>query len=337
MNQVLFQWKDTIRAKGTLVLTCVLGLIFFLTPPPNLLFAQEKYPSKPINLLVGFAPGGGSDVVCRALAPTASKVLGQPIVVNNKPGGGSVVMISILKDQEPDGYTIGSLLTGPVAAQYLRNDVSYDTRKDFTPIIGLADSQYGLVVKSDSPWKTFGEFIDYAKANPGKIHYSTAGIGGPQHLVMERLAEKAKIKWTHVPFEGAMPATTALLGGHVEASSNSTEWKKFVESGRLRLLAVFAERRNPDFPNVPTLIELGYDITAPTISGIIGPKGMDPRIVETLHGAFKKAVEEKEFSQVLARAGLLVRYRNTADFAKYLVDLNDQLESIIRRLGLKQR
>ena len=154
---------------------------------------------------------------------------------------------------------------------------------------------YGLVVRSDAPWNTFKEFIDYAKTNPGKIRYSTAGPGTPQHLVMERLALKEKIKWTHIPFDGGGPAVSALLGDHVEALSQTTEWKKHVESGRLRLLAVYGEKRMNDFPNVPTLLELGYGITAPSLISIVGPKGLSPQVVETLHGAFKKAMEDPDF------------------------------------------
>lgn len=158
------------------------------------------------------------------------------------------MVVALLKNEKPDGYTIGILPSGAVLSQHMRK-VPYDSAKDFTPIMQYAVYLYGLVVKSDSPWKTFKDFIDYCKANPGKIRYSTAGPGTPQHLVMERLALKEKIKWTHVPFEGGPQAITALLGGHVEASSQTTEWKKHVEAGTLRLLAVYGEKRMVDFPD----------------------------------------------------------------------------------------
>jgi len=329
--------KRTGKGIGHSAVVCLLSFAFFLAALPANLAAQDKFPAKPINLLVGFAPGGSSDVVSRALAPSAGAALGQPVVVGNKPGGGSVVMVAFLKNQEPDGYTLGNLFTGPIAAQYMRDDVPYVIKRDFTPIMGFAESQYGLVVRTESQFKTFKDIVAYAKNNPGKINYGTAGIGGPQHLVMERIAEKERIVWKNVPFSGAMPAITALLGGHVEASSNSSEWKKFVEAGKLRLLAVYGEKRNPDFPGVPTLIELGYNITAPTVCGLVGPKGMNPRIVEKIHEGFKKALDEKEFSDIVARAGMIVKYRNTADFAAFLTDLDDQMGKIISALGLKQK
>ena len=183
---------------------------------PGIVLAQEKYPAKPINFLIGFPAGGTTDVCARPLVTAASKILGQPIVVVNKPGGASAVAVATLKNEKPDGYTIGILGSGAVLSQHMRK-VPYDTAKDYTPIMQYAIYLYGLVVRSDSPWNTFKEFIDYAKNNPGKIRYSTAGPGSPQHLVMERLALKEKIKWTHIPFQGGGPAVTALLGGHVEA------------------------------------------------------------------------------------------------------------------------
>ena len=325
------------RASGCRTAGCVSVILLLLAALPAPATAQDKYPVKPINLLVGFAPGGSSDIVSRALAPAAGAALGQPVVVANRPGGGSVVMVSSLKNAEPDGYTLGNIFTGPIAAQYMRDDVPYVIRKDFTPIMGFAESQYGLVVKSESPFKTLKDIVIYARNNPGKITYGTAGLGGPQHLVMERIAEKEKIVWKNVPFSGAMPAITALLGGHVEASSNSSEWKKFVEAGKLRLLAVYGEKRNPDFPDVPTLIELGYNITAPTVCGLIGPKGMNPKTVEKIHDGFKKAMDEKEYSEIVARAGMIVKYRNTADFTSFLMDLDAQMGKIISALGIKEK
>jgi len=145
---------------------------------PGPAFAQEKYPVKPINFLIGFPAGGTTDVCARPLVNAASKTLGQPIVVVNKPGGASAVAVATLKNEKPDGYTIGILGSGAVLSQHMRK-VPYDTAKDFTPIMQYAVYLYGLVVQSDSPWKTFKEFIEYARNNPGKIRYSTAGPGSP--------------------------------------------------------------------------------------------------------------------------------------------------------------
>ncbi len=318
-------------SQAAVLLGILLSLVFFA----DVLWAQPKYPAKPINFLIGFPGGGTTDVCARPLVLAASKILGQPIVVVNKPGGASAVAVATLKTEKPDGYTIGILGSGALLSQHMRK-VPYDTAKDFTPIMQYAVYLYGLVVKADSPWKTFEEFIDYAKNNPGKVRYSTAGAGSPQHLVMERLALKEKIKWTHIPFPGGGPAITALLGGHVEAASQTTEWKAHVESGALRLLAVYGEKRMIDFPNVPTLLELGQGITAASLISIAGPKGLSPQIVETLHAAFKKSMEDPDFIRVSRQLDQPLLYRGPEDLGKHLVQMNEEVGALVQSLGLRE-
>ena len=314
-------------------LAVIWGFIGFMYVIPAVVFAQEKYPSKPINFIIGYPAGGSTDVCARPLVSAASKILGQPIVVVNKPGGASAVAVATLKTEKPDGYTIGILPSGAVLSQHMRK-VPYDSAVDFTPIMQYAVYLYGLVVQTESPWQTFKEFIDYAKANPAKIRYSTAGPGTPQHLVMERLALKEKIRWTHIPFEGGPPAIAALMGGHVEASSQTTEWKKQVEAGRLRLLAVYGEKRMRDFPDVPTLLELGYDIVAPSLICVVGPKGLSPQIVETLHASFKKAMEDTDFIKVSHQLDQPALCRGPQELAKHLLVMNEEVGALIRSLGL---
>jgi tripartite-type tricarboxylate transporter receptor subunit TctC len=321
--------------KGIMCWAAVFGILFSVILFSEVVWAQQKYPTKPINFLIGFPAGGATDVCARPLVMTAGKILGQPIVVVNKPGGASAVAVATLKTEKPDGYTIGILGSGAVFSQHMRK-VPYDTARDFTPIMQYAVYLYGLVVKADSPWKTFPEFIDYAKNNPGKIRYSTAGSGSPQHLVMERLAMKEKIKWTHIPFQGGSPAIAALLGGHVEAASQTTEWKAHVESGALRLLAVYGEKRMIDFPNVPTLLELGQEMTAASLISIAGPKGLSPQMAETLHSAFKKSMEDPDFIRVSRQLDQPSLYRSPEDLAKHLVQMNEEVGSLIRGLGLKE-
>jgi len=324
-------WVKRRRIVGSFI---ILGVFCTLACVPDPILAQEKYPSKPINFVIGYPGGGTTDVCARPLVMTAGKILGQPIVVLNKPGGASAVAMASLKNEKPDGYTIGILPSGAVFSQHMRK-VPYDSAKDFTFIMQYAVYLYGLVVKTDSPWKTFKEFIDYAKANPGKIRYSTAGAGTPQHLVMERLALKENIKWTHIPFQGGGPAIANLLGGHVEVSSQTTEWKKHVEAGTLRLLAVYGEKRMEDFPNAPTLLELGYDITAASLISIVGPKGLSPQIVETLHSAFKKAMEDPDFIRVSRSMDQPPVYRGPEELGKHVVKMNEEVGGLIQKLGLQ--
>ena len=184
MKIAMRQW---LRMEMGMVGRVCFFLLVFMLAVPGYAPAQEKYPAKPINFIIGYPAGGTTDICARPLVSAASKILGQPVVVVNKPGGGSAVATALLKTEKPDGYTIGILASGAVLSQHMRK-VPYDSATDFTPIMQYAIYLYGLVVQSDSPWKTFKEFIDYAKANPGKIRYATAGAGTPQHLVMERLA-----------------------------------------------------------------------------------------------------------------------------------------------------
>ena len=177
--------------KVPLLLAVTVSVIFCVHAVPGAVLAQEKYPTKPITLTIGYGAGGGTDVSTRPLAHAASKIIGQPIIVVNKPGGATAVAMAGLKNEKPDGYNIGTLGAGGFLAPLTRK-VNYDVLKDFAPIVQFAIFQYGLVVRSDSPWKTFKEFIDYAKANPGKIRYSTSWVGGAQHLVMERLASRKR-------------------------------------------------------------------------------------------------------------------------------------------------
>ena len=297
--------------------------------------AQEKYPARPITYIVGYPPGGASEVTSRALGNAASKHLGQPVVIVTKPGGASAVSLATLKNEKPDGYTIGLLPTGGITSQYLRK-VSYDFIADFTPIMHYGIVQSGLVVRSDSPWKTFKEFIDYAKANPAKIRYSTAGPGSPSHMAMERMTAREKIKWTHIPFEGTAPSIAALLGGHVEACADSTFWKPHVLSGKLRLLAGMDQKRIAFAPDVPTWKELGYDITAISILGVVGPKGLPPQIVETLHDAYKKGMEDPDFINIMTQMDMLVYYLGPQDFKNYLLKLRDEIGPLIQQLGLRK-
>jgi len=311
---------------------------FFLTIivfPIHSGHAEDKYPTRPINLIVGYAPGGNTDVVARPLANAAGKILGQPVIVVNKPGGSMALSLTSLKNEKPDGYTIGILGTGGIISQHLRK-VAYDSAKDFTPIMQHAVFHEGLVVKSDSPWKTLREFIDYARANPGKIRYGSSGPGSPSFLVMEQLSSLAKIRMSHIPFEGVAPAVSALLGGHIDACADNTAWKPHVISGRLRLLAAFENKRIPFAPDVPTLQEAGYNVIHPFINSVVGPQGLPPGIVDILHKALKKSLEDPEFIRVANQVDAIVTYRGPEDLAKHLVEMNDFIETMVVRLGLRK-
>lgn len=296
--------------------------------------AQEKFPTKTISLWVGYGAGGSTDIPARAVAEATSKILGQPIVVINKPGGGSAVMMSELKTAKPDGYTLGILSTGGILSAHMRK-VPYHPINDFDSILQYSVYQYGLVVRTDSPWRTLKDLIAYAEANPGKVKYSTAGADTPQHLVMMQLGEAVKVKWTHIPFGSGVEAITALLGGHVDFSAQTTEWKPHVDAGRLQLLAILMNMRMAHYPNVPTLIELGYNFVAPSIIGIIGPKGLSKDRMKILHDVFYKGMQDPGFKKTLDQFDLPLVYRNPEDCEKFVKELYESTGKLCEKIEKK--
>ena len=299
--------------------------------------AMAAYPEKPVNLMIPYGGGGTTDVCARLLANLAQKDFATPIVVVNKPGGGGVLMHELLAQAKPDGYTLGVVATGVLTRTPFLRKVRYNPEKDFTYIMLFALWQYGLVVKADSPWKTLDEFLDYAKKNPGKVTYSTAGTGSAQYLAMEYLAQVKGIKWTHIPYKGGINAVTALLGGHVTACAQAVEWKPYVESGQLRLLAVLGGQRIPTFPKVKTLKELGYDYEVVSGPGIAGPAGLPPAVVNYVTKAFGKAAHEKEFLDLLKKLDMLPFMLNKAQFEEYIKKDVPKKKKLVESLGLSYK
>ncbi len=296
-------------------------------------FAQD-YPSKPINMLIGYPAGGSTDLSVRALTNEASKILKQPIIVSNVPGAAGTLVLGRVKAEKADGYTIFNAPTANFTRIPHLQAVPYDPLKDFTFIMQFALYQYGLVVKADAPWKTFEEFIDYAKKNPQKVNYATSGLGTGQHLAMEYMARKEKIQWNHVPFPGGVQAVTALLGGHVQAVSQTTEWKEHVSAGSLRLLVVWASQRMKAFPNVPTLKEKGYPFAVHSALSFMGPAGMPKPAVEKLQNAFAKAMESKAFLDVLDKFDMPPAYLSSEALTKFIHEDYNETGELIKSLNM---
>lgn len=320
--------KRRIENFGWMVVLCGLSLIL----AAGLSYAQP-YPTKPINLIVTFAPGGTLDTSTRILAVKAEKFLGQPLVVSNVGGGAGSVALGQVAKKRPDGYDITSCTsTGLIRIPQLRA-VPYSL-DDFVPIMHFAAVQSGLVVKSDSPYKTFKDLVEYARKNPGKVTYATSGVGSPMHIAMEYVADKEKIQWTHVPYAGGAPGLSAVLGGHVTAMSDSTEWLPHVKEGSLRLLVTHGERRMRGFPDVPTLRDLGYDFINETVFMIAAPKGTPAPTVKKLDEAFHKGMDDPEFIKTIAILEFDVTYRNSEDLKKYLDDAYSRFTVMIKKLNM---
>jgi tripartite-type tricarboxylate transporter receptor subunit TctC len=294
--------------------------------------AADAYPTRPITLIVPWPAGGSTDTHLRKLSELASRHLGQPIVVENKPGaGGMLGPAGMARSAAPDGYTLSQLTVAAFRQPYMQK-VDWDPLRDFTYIIGVSGYTFGMVVKSDSPFKTFNDLMAYAKANPGKMSYASTGTGTSPHLLVEELAAKAGVQLLHVPFKGNADSTQALLGGHVMAQSDATGWGKFVDQGAFRLLVTFGEQRTRW--GAPTAKELGYDVVSYSPYGIVGPKGMDPKIVKTLHDAFKKAMDDPEHQRILQTLDQVYWYKSSEEYARWAAETFVTERALIERLGL---
>lgn len=294
--------------------------------------SAQQFPSKPITLICPWPAGGGTDIHLRTLAELASKRLGQNVVVENRPGNaGMNGPATMAKTAKPDGYTISQLAITAFRLPHMRK-VEWDPLEDFTYIVGLAGYTFGIVVKADSPFKTFGDLIAYAKANPGKLSYATPGSGTSLHLAMEEIGAKAGVQFLHVPFKGQAEGMSALLGGHVMAQVDSTGWARQVDAGAARLLATLGDRRTRW--GAPTVKELGVDTVSNSPYGLVGPKGMDPKVVKILHDAFKSASEDPQNHATLQKLDQPVWYKSSDDYRKWAAETFKAERATIERVGL---
>lgn len=306
---------------------------------PAVLRAQgaKDFPNKPITLIMPWPAGSGVDLWHRAMADAAGKILGQPVIVDNRTGGaGTTGPASMAAGAKPDGYTISQMPVTIFRLPHMQK-TPYDPMKDFTWIIHTSAYTFGVVVRADSPIKTFADVIEFAKANPGKFTYATPGAGSSLHIGMEQIAHKAGVKFTHVPFKGGPEGWAALEGGHVMADADATGWAPMVDSGKFRLLCIWTQERNARWPNVPTLKEVGFDLTLDSPFGLAGPKGIDPVIVQKLHDAFKTALDDPKVVELRAKYDYPKRYMNAADYAKFAKQQFDEQRDVVDQLGLAKK
>ncbi|MFZ4408274.1 MAG: tripartite tricarboxylate transporter substrate binding protein [Paracraurococcus sp.] len=297
--------------------------------------AQAGFPNRPIRLLVPWLPGGSSDSQLRVMAELATKTLGQPVLVENKAGAtGTLGALAMAQDRSGDGYTVGQMPISVFRLPAMSRRPSFDPIADFTYILHLTGYAFGVVVRADQPWKTWQEFVAYAKANPGKVTYGTPGVGSTLHITMERIGAMLGIEWLHVPYRGGADNIQAVLSGAVVANTDSTGWAPLVHDGKLRLLVVWTAERAKRFPDVPTLREVGIDIVADSPYGLAGPKGIDPGVVRVLHDAFKAALFEPQHVATLERYDMPLRYMGTEEYAAFARKVYAEESAIIRKLGL---
>jgi tripartite-type tricarboxylate transporter receptor subunit TctC len=295
--------------------------------------AQEKYPSKTIRLLTPFAPGGGSDILARLIAPQMS--FGNQIVVENRPGGGGTLGAGVVVNAPPDGYTV-ILVSGSYGANAALHDLPYDSVTDITPIVLVGTTGLLMSMHPSVPMKTVKDIIAYSKANPNKLNFGSAGTGGLGHLAGELFKIETKVQFTHVPYKGSGPVMNALLSGEVDSSFSSLVPSiPHVKAGRLRAIAITTAKRNPALPETPSVGETvkGYDVTH--WYGIWGPKNMPREIVMRWNQEVSKIVRSDSVRKFLAQEGLQAAGGPPEEFRARIKNDSEKWKRVVKEANIR--
>ncbi len=275
--------------------------------------AAQDYPTRPVRIIVPYGPGG-VDLQVRAMAPTLARILGQQVVIENREGGGAVIGTNAVKNATPDGYTV--LFTGTSAlavVPHLRKNVGYSI-DDFAPLGNATGTPLVVAVRADTPYKTLEELVAFAKANPGRVNMGTAGPGTSTHMAGEAFQIAAGINFTHIPFKGVGAATQAILGGNSDIVFGvPTTILPHARSGKLRVLASMGPKRSEFAPDVPTLVESGYEVLEVTRFGFFAPKATPPAVQQKLVDAVAQAARDPEFIAAMTKTSTSVLYLNPAE------------------------
>lgn len=296
--------------------------------------AQAPFPSKPVQLIVPWPAGGQTDLTIRILAEEAEPLLGQPVVVINKPGAAGTLVAPALKAAEPDGHTIGQVPI-TVYRHSLMNHVPWDPVADLAPILQVSGVSFGLLVPASSPFKSANELIHWAVQHPGELIMGSTGVGTTAHLAMEEILLQHNVKYVHVPYKGTADQMLAIAGAQIMAGVNSTGFAPWVDKGQMRLLATFNAARNPRWPDAPTLRELGYPQAVYTSPwGLAAPAGTPAAVVQKLHDAFHKAMLSPRHTEALARYDQSLDYLNTRDYRQAVLTTVEREKKLLARMNL---
>ncbi|MGE5841184.1 MAG: tripartite tricarboxylate transporter substrate binding protein [Deltaproteobacteria bacterium] len=290
----------------------VLFVLSFVIALPG---QAADFPTKEVQIIIPWAAGGATDLIFRALAATTGKYLGKPVVVVNKPGGGGAVGYTEGMKAAADGYTLTAAVT-PMTILPHQVSTAF-TYKEFVPILNVVSDPSMFLIRSDAPWKSLKEFLEYAKQNPDMITVGNSGAGGGVHLVALAFEKAAGVKFNHIPFSGGGPSVTAIMGGHVNAVSVSPpEGIPQVQAGKLKIIALFAEKRLPMFPDVPTVKEQGINFAMGMWRGLAAPKGTPPDVIKKLHDAFKQGMDDPVLKKNAADMAVNLDYLGPETFGK---------------------
>jgi len=310
-----------------------------LTLTASLTAAQSDFPNRPLRLLVGFPPGGATDVLARALAHETRVPLGQEVLVVNKPGASGLIAINEVAGAKPDGYTIGLAPTSAFTLAFHFMDVRPDLLEITDALMMAARQRVGMVVKGDSPHKTLKDLVEFARKNPGKVSVGVPGVGTSVEVFTRAILQHAKIDATVVPFKGDTGVSTALLGGQIVAGSFSAGgWAQQVQAGAMRLIASFQDDRFSVAPDVPTLEEMGYGLTGTNIQIIYGPKGLPPAVAKRLIAVFTEAARSPTYVEIATKNELYDKNALVGDaLTAYLLKDRATNSALVKKLGLKKQ
>jgi len=330
------QKKEVMLMKVRLIL---FGFLLFLLLSVSA-FAQvkektekEDFPTKTVTILVPWAAGGSSDLTARVLAKGLTEIWKQPVIVVNQPGATGVIGSLKLAGSNPDGYILGLISTAIQTTQYISPNPT--NRNSYTYIIGVHYDPYTLTVKSDSPWKNLKAFVDYTKANPGKVTHSSSGASSTDKLVSVAFARRSGIQLPDVPFEGYGPALTAVLSGKITSTSVTlANVIPYLKSKDFRVLAVTSERKLPQYPDIPTFIESGIDISWTAWNGILGPKGMSQERISQIQSAIEKVYTTREWKEFMATQNFQPFTLIGNQFKSYVDGIDPSLKEMIEEAGL---
>ena len=310
------------------------GLLASIATPA---FAQQ-YPSKPISMIVAFSAGGNNDLRARQLGQQVSALLGQTIVVENKPGAAGNIGHDFVARATPDGHVLGIGAMGPMAVNpSLYPKMSFDPAKDLVPVVLIEKAPLVLVTRVDKPFKSLQDVITAAKAKPGSLTIGNAGNGGAHHLSGELLEQAAGIDMLAVPYKGGGPAAQALLGGEVDMMFEQTYAAlPSIQSGKTRALAVTSDKRLPSLPDVPTMAELGFPaVTVSNWLGVVAPKGTPPAVVQKVNEAFNKVLATPDVREKIAGPGNIVGGGTPEEFGKFIAEESKRWSALVKSRGIK--
>ncbi len=312
------------------------SLALFSSPTTG--WAEEdfsQYPTRAVSYIQPFTAGVPADIAMRLISKEAEKFLGKPIIVLNKPGAAGTIGVAAVAAAAPDGYTIGNTPHSPMFVVPHLEKVPYQPVGDFRMIMQFAAFNMGIIVRADAPFNSFQDLIAFARQNPEKLTYGTAGTNSMQYIIMEQIAKREKVQLMHVPFKATGEAQTALLGGHILFAAGDFNYS-LIESGKARLLLLFREERAAEYPQTPILKDVGYDFPVPTFICVAAPKGLPDGIARKLEDAFTRAMKEPGFIKGMKDLRLPVVYRNSKDLNAYVAQNYETYRKMLKDIGMLQ-